>query len=87
MTQLLRNVLLLGPALLLLASCASTPKVLVSKELTRVCPDPSLYENPIPSGLTDDMTFEEIMVSLSLALGQANRDREQVHTYCKITED
>ena len=86
MTQWLHNVLLFSPALLLLASCASTPEVITSKELVRTCPDPSLYENPIPDGLTDDMTMEEIMVSLSLALGQANADREQVNTYCQAAD-
>jgi hypothetical protein len=32
------------------------------------------------------MTLQEITVALSLALGQANADREQVANYCAVVE-
>ena len=81
MTQSLRNVLLFSPVLILLISCGSTPKAFLTKELVKAAPDSSLYYAPIPDGLTDNMTMEEIMVALSLALGQCNADRAQVRDY------
>ena len=82
----LLSVLLFSPVLIMLTSCASTPKVLTSVELEKVCPEPSLYQSPIPDGLTDEMTLEELTVALSVALGQANADRAQVASYCASVE-
>ena len=78
------NASLFVPALLLLSACGSTQKVVLKPELVRVCPDPVFYDQPIRPDLTDDMTLEEIIVALTTALAQANRDRMQVSGYCSL---
>lgn len=82
MTQRLLNASLLSLASILLMSCASTPKERLVTKIVKLCPEESFYIEPVPDGLTDDMTLAEIPVSLSLALGQANADRKQIKSYC-----
>jgi hypothetical protein len=40
------------------------------------------YADPIDAGISDGANLEEIMSSLSIALGQANRDRQKIKEYC-----
>jgi hypothetical protein len=41
-------------------------------------PSQAFYQNSIDSGLRPGMTLEEIITSLTIALGQANDDRRQI---------
>ncbi len=83
MIQSSLNAWLFSLVLISLTSCASTPEVRYIPKVEKICPEPSLYDQAIPDGLTDEMDLQEITVSLSLALGQANADREQVKFYCE----
>lgn len=65
-----------------LISCASTPRERLVTKTETICPDSVFYADPIDAGISDGANLEEIMSSLSIALGQANRDRQKIKEYC-----